>query len=68
MAGSGNPITIFIQPIAGTANGESVNCFIPVKKLDVASLKSFLDQYLTNKAFKEEKLQDQENYTFIPQH
>jgi hypothetical protein len=62
----GNPITIYIQPITGTANGESVNCFIPVDKLDVTSLKSFLHDYLTKLEFKQGKIQDKDNYVFIP--
>ncbi|WP_259065876.1 hypothetical protein HDF24_03245 [Mucilaginibacter sp. X4EP1] len=61
-----NPVTIYIQPIPGTANGESMTCSIPVEKLDAGSLKNYLHRYLTDKDFKEEKLQDKDNYVFIP--
>jgi hypothetical protein len=61
-----NPVTIYIQPIDGIANGESMTCFIPVGKLDVTILKNYLHQYLTDREFKEDKIRDKENYVFIP--
>jgi len=62
----GNPITIFIHPIPGVANGESVNAFISEEKIDVAALKAWLHKYFTNREFKVGIISDKDNYTFVP--
>ena len=64
--GDENPLTVYIAPIQGEANGESMTLNIPSQgKLGVKALKSYLHQYLTDKDFKAEIIQGNENFLFI---
>ena len=64
--GEENPLTVYIAPKAGEANGESMTLNIPSQgKLDAKALKEYLHQYLTDKAFKTGIIQGNENFLFI---
>jgi hypothetical protein len=61
-----NPLTIFIQPIAGKAHGEQVTLFLGETPLTPENIGRILHAYLTNETARTECINNNPNYLILP--